>query len=69
MQAVAFANDDVRAAVHNRLGEEPGELADFDGPDPLVKAVRSARAANNGAISLGDARAAEAVARRYALSL
>jgi hypothetical protein len=69
MQAVAFADEDVRAAVHKRLGEGSGELGDFDGPDPLVEAVRSARAANNGAISLSDAQAAEAVARRYGMSL
>ena len=43
-----------------------GEIGDFDGPDALVKAVKSARAANNGAISIADARAAEAIARRYA---
>ncbi len=68
MQAVAFADDDARAAMHSRLVGGDGELGDFDGPEPLVKAVKSARAANQGAISLADARAAEAIARRYALS-
>lgn len=68
MQAVAFADEDVRAAMHNRLVGGAGELVDFDGPEALVKAVKSARAANKGVISIADARAAEAIARRYALS-
>jgi hypothetical protein len=69
MQAVAFADEDARAAMHSRLVGGAVELGDFDGPEALVKAVKSARAANNGAISIADARAAEAIARRYALSL
>ncbi len=69
MQAVAFADDDARAAMQKRLVGGTGELDDVDGPDALVKAVKSARAANNGAISIADARAAESIARRYALSL
>jgi len=69
MQAVAFADDDVRAAMHGRLVGGTGELGDFDGPEVLVKAVKSARAANSGAISIADAHAAEAIARRYALSV
>ncbi len=69
MQAVAFADEDVRAAMHNRLVGDADELGDFGGPEALVRAVKSARAANSGAISIADARAAEAIARRYALSL
>jgi len=69
MQAVAFADEDVRAAIHNRLVGGADELGDFDGPESLVSAIKSARAANNGPISIADARAAEAIARRYALSL
>ena len=69
MQAVAFADEDAQAAMRDRLAGGSGELGDFDGPDALVKAVRSARAANNGAISVADAHAANAIARRYALSL
>ncbi|HZZ62645.1 MAG TPA: hypothetical protein VFE63_16020 [Roseiarcus sp.] len=69
MQAVAFADEDVRTAIHNRLAGGADELDDFAGPEALVKAVKSARAANGGSISIADARAAEAVARRYALSL
>ena len=69
MQAVAFADEDVRAAIHNRLVGGADELGDFEGPDALVRAIKSARAANNGPISIADARSAEAIARRYALSL
>jgi hypothetical protein len=69
MQAVAFADEDVRAAIHNRLAGGADELGDFGGPEALVRAVKSARAANGGPISIADARAAEAIARRYALSL
>jgi alkylation response protein AidB-like acyl-CoA dehydrogenase len=46
-----------------------GEIGEVEGTDSLVNAVKSARAANNGAISVADARAAAEVARRYALSL
>ena len=57
MQAVALADDDARAAMHSRIASGSGELGDFDGPDALAKAVKSARAANNGAIPIADARA------------
>ena len=56
MQAVAFADDDARTAMHNRLAGGVDELGDFEGPEPLAKAVKSARAANKGAISIADAR-------------
>lgn len=69
MLAVALADDDARAAMDSRIASGSGELGDFDGPDVLVNAVNSARAANNGAISIADARAAETIASRYALSL
>ena len=69
MQAVALADDDVRTAMQDRIAGESGVLGDVDGPAALVSAVKSARAANNGAISIADARTAADVARRYALSL
>ncbi len=69
MQAVAFADEDARAAMREQLAGGSSELGDVEGPEALVKAVRTARAANNGAISLEDARAAAEIARRYAISL
>jgi hypothetical protein len=68
MQAVAFADEEVRKAMLNRL-EGSGELEVAEGPASLVNAVKSARAANNGAISVAEASAAAETARRYALSL
>ncbi len=69
MQAVAFADDDSQAAIRGRLAEESGDLSDVNGPAALVSAVKAARAANNGAISIAEARAAADIARRYAPSL
>ncbi len=69
MQAVAFADDETQAAMRRRLASGGGDLEPVDGPDALVRAVKSARAANGGALTVADARAADAVARRYALSL
>lgn len=69
MLAVVFADDDVRTAMTNRLAGGSGELEVSEGPGSLVKAVMSARAANNGAISVADARTAADIARMYALSL
>jgi hypothetical protein len=68
MQAIAFADDEVQTAMRSRLAGS-GEIGEFEGPDSLVNAMKSARAANNAAISTADARAAAEVARRYALSL
>jgi KAP-like P-loop domain-containing protein len=68
MQAVAFADEEVRKAMMSRL-DGSGELDVAEGPTPLVNAVKSARAANNGGISIAEARAAAETARRYALSL
>jgi hypothetical protein len=68
MQAIAFADDDVQTVMRSRLAGS-GEIGEVEGPDSLVNAVKSARAANNGAISTADARAAAEVARRYTLSL
>jgi hypothetical protein len=68
MQAIAFADDDVQTAMRGRLAGS-GEIGEVEGTDSLINAVKSARAANNGAISVADARAATEVARRYALSL
>jgi hypothetical protein len=70
MQAVAFADDDAQAAMRDRLAKGgPGELGEVSGPAELVEALKAARAANNGPISIEDARAAAEIARRYALPL
>jgi hypothetical protein len=69
MQAVAFADDGVQAVIRDRLAKESGDLTDVSGPAALVSAVRATRAANNGAISIEEARAAAEIARRYAPSL
>ena len=69
MQAVAFADDATQAAMRTRLMNGGGDLESVDGPGALVTAVKSARAANGGALTVAEARAADAVARRYALSL
>jgi hypothetical protein len=67
MQAVAFAGDDVQAAMLERLTYGSGELTDLTAPPALVDAVRAARVANNGVISIDDAREAAETAFRYAL--
>ncbi len=69
MQAVAFADDETQAALRKRLANGGGDLEPFDRPEALVNAVKSARAANGGALTVADLRAADAIARRYALSL
>jgi hypothetical protein len=69
MQAVAFADDDAQAAMRDRLAKGSGELSDVGGPPELGEALKAARAANNGPISIEDARAAAVVAERYALPL
>jgi hypothetical protein len=69
MLAVAFADDECQTAIHDRLANGSGDLVDVAGPAALVNAVKSARAANNGALSIEDARAATEIARRYVLSL
>ena len=66
MQAAAFADDDTQAALRDRLAYASGELTDIGGPLALTEAIRAARAANNGSISIEDARAAAETARRYA---
>jgi KAP family P-loop domain len=67
MQAVAFAGDDVQAAMLERLANGSGELTEVNGPPALVAAVKAARTANNGSISIEDARDAAETALRYAL--
>jgi hypothetical protein len=67
MQAVAFADDDAQAAMLERLANGSGELTDISGPPALVAAVKAARAANDGSISIDDARDAAETALRYAL--
>ena len=69
MQAAAFADDDAQAAMLDRLANGSGELSEIDGPPALVEAIKAARAANNGPISIEDARAAAETALRYALPL
>ena len=69
MQAVAFADDDAQAAMLERLADGSGELTEIKGPPALVEAVKAARAANNGPISIEEARAAAETALRYALPL
>jgi hypothetical protein len=69
MQAVAFADDDAQAAMLERLADGSGELTEIKGPPALVEAVKAARVANNGPISIDEARAAAETALRYALSL
>jgi hypothetical protein len=66
MQAATFADDDAQVAIRDRLAKGSGELDDATGPPPLVDAIKAARAANSGAISIEDARAAAEIARRYA---
>jgi ABC-type Na+ transport system ATPase subunit NatA len=67
MQAVAFAGDDAQTAMLERLAYGSGELSDINSPPTLVAAVRAVRAANNGTISIEDARDAAETALRYAL--
>jgi ABC-type Na+ transport system ATPase subunit NatA len=69
MQAVAFADDDAQTAMLERLADGSGELTEISGPPALVEAVKAARAANNGPISIEEARAAAETALRYALPL
>jgi hypothetical protein len=69
MQAIAFADDDLQAALRDRLAYGSGELMDVTGPPALIEAIRAARVANNGSITIEDARAAAEIARRYALPL
>ena len=67
MQAVAFADDDAQAAMLERLADGSGELTEIKGPPALAEAVKAARVANNGPISIEEARAAAETALRYAL--
>ncbi len=69
MQAAAFADDEAQVAMLARLANGSGELTEINGPPALVEAVKAARAANNGPISIEDARAAAETALRYALPL
>ncbi len=69
MQAVAFADDEAQAAMLERLADGSGELTDIKGSPALVEAVNAARVANNGPISIEDARVAAETARRYALPI
>jgi hypothetical protein len=67
MLAVAMGDDEAaKRGVATALADAAEDFGDPDGPPSWVQAVRSARAANNGEISRDDARAAWALARRYA---
>ena len=55
------------SAMETALSSGQADLPDPSGPPALVEAAQTARAANDGAISIADARAAWDVARRYAL--
>jgi hypothetical protein len=55
------------AAMRQALAGPDSELNDPAGPPTLVAATQAARAANDGPISLDDARAAWEAARRYSL--
>ena len=67
MLAIAMGEDEAaKRGVAQALAADGDDFGDPDGPPPLVLGVRSARAANNGAISRDEARAAWALARRYA---
>jgi hypothetical protein len=69
MQAVAFADDNAQTAMLERLVDGSGELTEIGGPPALVEAVKATRVANNGPISIEEARAAAEIALRYALPL
>jgi hypothetical protein len=69
MQAAAFADDNAQVALRERLVNGSGELADINGPPALMEAIKAARAANNGPISIEEARIAAEIADRYALPL
>jgi len=69
MQAAAFADSNAQAALRDRLVYGSGELTDVTGPPALIEAIRAARAANNGSLSIDDARVAGEIAQRYALPL
>ncbi len=68
MLAVRLGGDGAaNSAMKAALSSELADLPDPAGPPALVEAAQAARAANDGAISLADARAAWDIARRYAL--
>jgi hypothetical protein len=68
MQAVTFADPETQATLRKRLASG-GDLEAIEGPAALVNAVKSARAANGGPLTVADLVAADAVARRYTLAL
>ena len=55
------------SAMSAALSSALAQLPDPAGPPALTQATQAARAANDGAISIADARAAWDIARRYAL--
>ncbi len=68
MLAVKLGGDGAaNAAMNAALLSALADLPDPAGPPALVAAAQAARAANGGAISVADARAAWDIARRYAL--
>ncbi len=68
MLAVKLSGDGAaNAAMNVALASAIDELLDPPGPPALTQATQAARAANGGAISIAQARAAWEIARRYAL--
>ena len=68
MLAVKQSGDGAaNSAMFAALSSGLSDLPDLAGPPALAEATQAARAANDGAIAMSDARAAWDVARRYAL--
>jgi hypothetical protein len=68
MLATRLSGDGAAIAAMRQALAGPGpELDDPSGPPALVAATQAARAANDGAIAIEDARAAWEAARRYSL--
>jgi hypothetical protein len=68
MLAVKLSGDGAaNSAMSAALAGALADLPDPDRPPALTQATQAARAANGGAISIAQARAAWEIARRYAL--
>ena len=65
----AFADDDAQGGDARAPRQRIGRTRRRRRSAGLAEAVKAARAANNGPISIEDARAAAEIARRYALPL
>jgi len=60
-------DDEAMAGMDPLLAAKEGLLADPDGPPALLAAVRAARTASEGVLTVSDAIAARDLARRYQL--